>query len=576
MTPRQAGASVLFVLLGVVFSASAEVGQKRSKCEEGIGCRDEQKKVPEASKNNRSGLTDKATSPGLGVGVTGDTRIPGGRFEPLPGSGGYAGSKPAEQAFANEVCSSRQAQMDREGYVSSRRVVAPDLDATDCIELIELRTRNGYFGPGFKNSCPYPVFFRFCAYRPLPNALGGAIDCEKTDGRIEIIESKEEIVAHTYGAESIYFGGCRHPEATPANFIFVPGQSYKYQCMAWVERKVRDAVAKRKASACEIAEIAHDAAVEQEVERLRAQVPELIALAKQDQIEELARRKQQREEEFRQARAPTQQVQLAQRPVQQQQTQQTNLNSSASTTPRISGNRQSSDGYHAVTLVDRWTGTWESQPLLRVPESAYDQTLANFKKCRTSVCGPERPPSESPYAYDVGSIVNPFKVSGTVPRQTPNCKYTPQAGYGLPYLPGSRSAFGIGGGVSGEQTCAYLLQAAIHEWMENKVGGSRGASALINSAAVMPGTATGQCEADLQAYRASSKDVRGKASPMDMRKSLQAAMYLEVNMYRILTTSCKGTSHADRADFYLQAAGQSLKTCQVMTSDPKVCVPKIP
>lgn len=235
-----------------------------------------------------------------------------------------------------------------------------------------------------------------------------------------------------------------------------------------------------------------------------------------------------------------------------------------------------SGGYHDVTLVDRWTNSWESNPLLSVPESAYDQTVANLKECGYGRrCDPMFP-SESPYAYDVGDIVNPFTVSGNPGSQTPACKYTPQAGYSLPYLPGSRSAFGIGGGVPGEQTCAFLLQAAIHEWMENKVGGSRGASALVSSAPVMPGTATGQCEADLKAYRDGSDALDGRVSPMEMMKNLQLAMYLEVNMYRILTTSCKGTSQADRADFYLQAAGQSLKTCQIMSSDPNVCVPKVP
>jgi hypothetical protein len=63
---------------------------------------------------------------------------------------------------------------------------------------------------------------------------------------------------------------------------------------------------------------------------------------------------------------------------------------------------------------------------------------------------------------------------------------------------------------------------------------------------------------------------------MELMKSLQLAMYLEVNMYRILTTSCKGTSQADRADFYLQSAGQSLQTCRMMSSDRNVYVPKVP
>jgi hypothetical protein len=53
-------------------------------------------------------------------------------------------------------------------------------------------------------------------------------------------------------------------------------------------------------------------------------------------------------------------------------------------------------------------------------------------------------------------------------------------------------------------------------------------------------------------------------------------MYLELNYYRILTTSCKGTSYEDSADTYLQAAGQSLQTCKIMTSDPNVCVPRAP
>lgn len=250
---------------------------------------------------------------------------------------------------------------------------------------------------------------------------------------------------------------------------------------------------------------------------------------------------------------------------------------SASTSSGAGESRPSTAGVYDVTLVDRWTGAWESQPLLRVPESDYDQTLENFKQCgSTRRCGPEWPLSESPFAYDVGSIVNPFQVSGAVPQQTPYCKYSPQAGYTLPYLPGSKSAFGLGGGVPGEQTCAYLLQAAIHEWMDGEIGTRRGASTLVSAAPVMPGTATGQCEADLRAYRDGSDDVQGLASPMEMRKSLQIAMYLEVNMYRILTTSCKGTSHADNADMYLQSAGQSLRTCQIMTSDPNVCVPKIP
>lgn len=242
----------------------------------------------------------------------------------------------------------------------------------------------------------------------------------------------------------------------------------------------------------------------------------------------------------------------------------------------VSGTPQSA-GSHEVTLVDRWIGGWENQPLLSVPESAYDKTVANFKTCGASRrCGPEYPASESPYAYDVGNIINPFRVSGAAGQQTPQCKYTPQAGYSLPYLPGSRSAFGLGGGIPGEQTCAYLLKAAIHEWMANKIEGRRGASALVNAAPVMPGTATGQCEADLQTYRDSSKAVSARVSPMNMRQSLQAAMYLEVNMYRILTTSCRGTSQASRADFYLQSAGQSLQTCRVMSSDPAVCVPKAP
>lgn len=265
-------------------SVAAEVGQKRSKCEEGIGCRDEQKKAPDAPKyapkNDKAPGNMRATSPGLGVGVTGTTRVPGGRMEPLPGSGGYAGSSPAEQAFLNEVCSGRAEQAELEPYQSSRRVVSPELNATACIQL---GTRKSVYGPGFKNTCTYPVVFRFCAYKPAPDAWTEAFDCEKTVGGTEIIGPGKEIAAHTADAESIHWAGCRHPEGLGADYKFTAGQGYRFNCMAWQSGKVRDAVSKSKAPACEVAEAALDAAVQAEVEQQRAKLPELVAMARQDQ-----------------------------------------------------------------------------------------------------------------------------------------------------------------------------------------------------------------------------------------------------------------------------------------------------
>ncbi|WCL53370.1 hypothetical protein [Gimibacter soli] len=231
---------------------------------------------------------------------------------------------------------------------------------------------------------------------------------------------------------------------------------------------------------------------------------------------------------------------------------------------------------HAVTLVDRWAGAWENTSLLQVPESAYDQTVANMKSfCQSNDCSATMASPQRVFAYNVGNIVNPFRISGEPGQQLPQCKYTPQGGYSLPYLPGSRGMI-ASAGVPGEKTCAFLLLAAIHEWMENNVGGQRGAGSLASSAPVMPGTATGQCNADMQAYLASAKQIRANVSPMDLIKSLQVSLYLDLNLYRISTTSCKGTSYEESAGMYLQTAGQSLKTCQMMTSTQGVCVPKIP
>lgn len=61
-----------------------------------------------------------------------------------------------------------------------------------------------------------------------------------------------------------------------------------------------------------------------------------------------------------------------------------------------------------------------------------------------------------------------------------------------------------------------------------------------------------------------------------MIASRQAATSPVLNVCRVLTASCKGASHEEGEGSRLPSAGSSVKTCQVMTSDPAARVPERP
>jgi hypothetical protein len=227
------------------------------------------------------------------------------------------------------------------------------------------------------------------------------------------------------------------------------------------------------------------------------------------------------------------------------------------------------DGLFSVKLPDRWKGVYEDKVLVRLSDADYDRVATAVKSCeqarRSMDCA-------DAYTYPVRGVINEFRIEhvpGSGPAgpwgDQPRCKYTPSS-YSTPNI--QRQA--------PEVTCALALQKAIHEWMTDEVEGIRGAGQLVKTAPVLAGTSSGNCDADLKAFRDLSPGVRAKINPTNLMQSMQVGMYLSTNMYRILTTSCKGRPEAARASEYLHSAGQEMRTCQIMSSAPNTCVPKAP
>ncbi|MBL8516030.1 MAG: hypothetical protein JNM76_03580 [Betaproteobacteria bacterium] len=218
------------LLLGGLWSGAtlAEVGDKRAKCADGIGCSDASPpKTPPAKKP--------------------ETQIP--RTDPQSerstrndGAGRIRQDSSTTRAQNDlrqrvEECSNRQQQSVDYRIGARQRVSNPELNASQCIRLGD---KKGLYGPGFVNSCQYPVQFKFCAYRPKPDSWVEAFDCEKTKGGTELIQPGQSIAAHTSNAEYFYWAGCKHPEGTPADFKFVAGKGYEFRCYAWDNQAARE------------------------------------------------------------------------------------------------------------------------------------------------------------------------------------------------------------------------------------------------------------------------------------------------------------------------------------------------
>lgn len=229
------------------------------------------------------------------------------------------------------------------------------------------------------------------------------------------------------------------------------------------------------------------------------------------------------------------------------------------------------DGLVEVRLADRWEGVVGTEVLARIAPEKYDQIEAKRKACYAS--NVQNPGCDPPDFYDYAlPFQNPYKLYESLGKTYPNCKYSPQAAHSLHSIAQRQP----------ERTCAYLLQQAVHEAMETEVTAMRAGEGLLNSAKVepMPGTTTGNCEADFAALQQAEKTLRSQnaieMNASSMVRLEQLTMYLLANRYRVLTTSCKGTPRAEGAAELRQLAGASKKMCEAFATNPAECVPRIP
>lgn len=227
----------------------------------------------------------------------------------------------------------------------------------------------------------------------------------------------------------------------------------------------------------------------------------------------------------------------------------------------------SGSGFVDVTLVNRWENRSEHK-LLRVAVAAYDAAVARQAACRSADCW------RNVHQYETGGLQNPFTLDRSPSNYvSPRCKYTP-AEYSNPSVQQQAP----------EETCRQLLQQAIHQDLETSVTGIRTGAGLLGawrSVPVIPGSATGDCSADLAALNTESRAIRARKPSLGLQASVvpdaQLGMYLAANKIRVLEASCKSRPEYAGVDDLRKSASELLQVCKALgggTADS--CVPRMP
>jgi hypothetical protein len=246
-----------------------------------------------------------------------------------------------------------------------------------------------------------------------------------------------------------------------------------------------------------------------------------------------------------------------------------NAGTGAGSTAAPAALRAPDDNSVDVTLVNRFENVTESKKL-RVPMSAYYayrnrktgcQSKYDYIECMNGV------------QYEAGGLQNPFKLSPITtmlggPSMLPQCKYTPQS-YSIATIK-TRPA---------EESCRQALQEAIHEDVGFKVQTIE----LIKSFGPVnpiPGTSTGNCRTDMNAYYRGSAEIAKRKPAMDQQAnavaSAQLAMYLALNRIRILENSCRDKQEYEDIGSVRQTLGTTRIGCSFNRIDASQCVPRLP
>jgi hypothetical protein len=113
-----------------------------------------------------------------------------------------------QAAVTQSQTRAREAQQrgDADAQRRGRRVHDPAAEAHECIRPIF----TGLYG-AFENTCNFPVYYSYCAFRPKSDSWLTSMDCEKQQfGSWEVGPSRQS-AAHTKGAESIHWFACKNP-----------------------------------------------------------------------------------------------------------------------------------------------------------------------------------------------------------------------------------------------------------------------------------------------------------------------------------------------------------------------------
>jgi hypothetical protein len=156
-----------------------------------------------------------------------------------PASSGSTGALGSGSTANNSAAArARQAALDEQRPGQPKRNYS-DRTAHQCVSLI----KEGNLTGGFTNTCPFPIRFAWCAYRPKKGEWSDTADCAKTTSfGNNFLPAGGRTAEHTKGAEKIVWFACRvdNPyddivEVGDAEFD-PSGPFIRARCVKWGDR----------------------------------------------------------------------------------------------------------------------------------------------------------------------------------------------------------------------------------------------------------------------------------------------------------------------------------------------------
>jgi hypothetical protein len=126
----------------------------------------------------------------------------------IPNQPNNVSQQQLQAAVTQSQTRAREAQQrgDADAQRRGRRMHDPAAEAHECIRPIF----TGLYG-AFENTCNFPVYYSYCAFRPKSDSWLTSMDCEKQQFGSWEVGPNRQSAAHTKGAESIHWFACKNP-----------------------------------------------------------------------------------------------------------------------------------------------------------------------------------------------------------------------------------------------------------------------------------------------------------------------------------------------------------------------------